>query len=150
MMSLFTWEYFAAAMERTFYNEAELRAFAGEFARSLRAGDVVALSGPLGSGKTTFVKAVAAALLGSDPVTSPTFTFRHRYGGATPIEHLDFYRIEHPDELDELGLEEAFDGSAIVMIEWWDNAPEAVPLPRYEITLEGSGDSPRRLALRRQ
>ena len=135
-------------MERTFYNEAELRAFAGEFARTLRAGDIVALAGPLGSGKTAFVKAVAATLFGKDPVTSPTFTFRHRYPGATPIEHLDFYRIERSDELDELGLEEAFDGSAIVMIEWWNNAPEAVPRPRYEIELQGSGDSPRVLRLR--
>jgi tRNA threonylcarbamoyladenosine biosynthesis protein TsaE len=146
--------YFAEAMDRTFYSEKDLRSFAAEFARGLRAGDVVGLSGPLGSGKTTFVKAVTQEHLGSDTVTSPTFTFWHRYtpsdafAGVPSIDHLDLYRVEDPSELSELGLDEAFDGSTIVLVEWWRNAPGLLPPIHYEIEIQGKGDEPRRLTLR--
>lgn len=136
-------------MDRTFYSEAEFRAFAAEFAASLRAGDVVGLSGPLGAGKTTFVKAVTAAILGSDPASSPTFTFWHRYDGDPPIDHLDLYRIDDAGELDELGLEEAMDGRSIVFVEWWRKAPQLLPPLRYEVDIEGKGDGPRRVTIAR-
>ena len=100
-------------------------AFAAAFARRLRPGDVVALSGPLGAGKTAFVRAVVRALHGADQSCSPTFTFRHRYDGDPPIDHIDFFRIDDPRESAELGLEEAFDGRSIVLVEWWRNAPDA-------------------------
>ena len=134
-------------MNRTFYNEDEFRAFAAQFASGLRAGDVVGLSGPLGAGKTTFVKAVVAARLGSDPASSPTFTFWHRYQGDPPIDHLDLYRVEDPRELTELGLEEAFDGRSIVLVEWWRNAPQLLPPVRYEIEIQGKGDGPREVTV---
>ncbi|MDQ2871873.1 MAG: tRNA (adenosine(37)-N6)-threonylcarbamoyltransferase complex ATPase subunit type 1 TsaE [Candidatus Eremiobacteraeota bacterium] len=142
-------------MERTFQREADLRAFAAEFTRSLRPGDVVGLSGALGAGKTTFVRAAVNALHGTDPTTSPTFTFWHRYPApqtgpgalASAVDHLDLYRIDDPAELAELGLEEVFDDSSIVFVEWWENAPILLPLRRYEITLEGMGDGPRRLRM---
>ena len=130
-------------MKRTFTAEAELTAFAGEFGRSLRPGDVVGLSGPLGCGKTTFVRAVVQARLGNDPTSSPTFTFWHRYAGKPPIDHLDLYRVDDPAELAELGLEEAFDGSSIALVEWWEHAPQLLPARRYVITLTGAGDEPR-------
>lgn len=138
---------FAKLMKRTFKTEGELTAFAAEFGRSLRAGDVVGLSGPLGSGKTTFVRALVQARLGSDPTTSPTFTFWHRYGGQPPIDHLDLYRIENPAEVRELGLEEAFDGASIALVEWWEHAPDLLPSRRYVIALAGSGDEPRDMRL---
>lgn len=134
-------------MKRTFTTEAELTAFAAEFGRSLRPGDVVGLSGPLGCGKTTFVRAVVLARLGNDPTSSPTFTFWHRYPGKPPIDHLDLYRIDDPAELSELGLEEAFDGSSIALVEWWEHAPQLLPARRYVITLTGAGDEPRCLDL---
>ncbi len=139
---------FAKAMERTFQTEDELRSFAAEFALRLRPGDVVGLSGPLGAGKTTFVQSVASARLGHDPTSSPTFTFWHRYAGSPPIDHLDLYRIDDPNELTELGLDEVFDGTSIVLVEWWTNAPDLLPKRRYEIELEGAGDQPRRLRMR--
>jgi tRNA threonylcarbamoyladenosine biosynthesis protein TsaE len=136
-------------MDRTFYSEQEFRSFAAQFARELRAGDVVGLWGPLGSGKTTFIKAIAAERLGSDPVSSPTFTFWHRYKGNPPIDHLDLYRVEDPRELTELGLEDAFDGTSIVLVEWWRNAPGLLPPVHYEVEIEGKGSEPRRVTLRR-
>jgi tRNA threonylcarbamoyladenosine biosynthesis protein TsaE len=132
----------------TFGSEEELNAFAATFARRLRPGDVVALSGPLGSGKTAFVRAVVRALHGADQTYSPTFTFWHHYRGDPPIEHVDLFRVEDPSELTELGLEEAFDGRSIVLVEWWRNAPGVIPLRRFEIEIDGAGDDPRTLYLR--
>lgn len=138
----------ADALRLYFPTEEDLGKFAAGFARRLRPGDVVALGGPLGAGKTAFVRAVVRALHGSDQSCSPSFTFRHRYDGDPPIEHIDFYRIDDPRELAELGLEEALDGGSIALIEWWRNAPEAIPPRRYEIEIEGAGDEPRVLYLR--
>ena len=135
-------------MKRTFKTEGELTAFAAEFGRSLSAGDVVGLSGPLGSGKTTFVRAVVQARLGSDPTTSPTFTFWHRYAGTPPIDHLDLYRIESPAEIRELGLEEAFDGTSVALVEWWEHAPQLLPSRRYVIEISGVGDGAREVTVR--
>ncbi len=137
-----------APLRLTLPTEEDFRQFAELFARGLRAGDVVALSGPLGSGKTTFVRAVVAALHGADQSSSPSFTFRHRYEGDPPIEHFDFYRLDDPREFAELGLEEALDGSAIALIEWWRNVPDAVPARRYEIEIAGAGEGPRTVCVR--
>lgn len=121
---------------------------------------MVGLSGPLGSGKTTFIKAVVQARLGTDLTSSPTFTFWHRYASTgsaqaqakdqTPIDHLDLYRIEDPRELSELGLDEAFDGTSIVMVEWWLNAPGLLPPVHYEVAIEGKGEGPRRVMVLRR
>ena len=130
------------------HSEEELDKFATAFAYRLRAGDVVALAGPVGAGKSTLVRAVVRALHGADQSCSPSFTFRHRYDGDPPIEHIDFFRIEDPRELVELGLEEALDGNAIALVEWWRNAPDAIPPRRYEIEIDGAGEEPRTLFLR--
>jgi tRNA threonylcarbamoyladenosine biosynthesis protein TsaE len=130
------------------HSEEELDKFAAAFARHLRPGDVVALAGPVGAGKSTLVRAIVRALHGADQSTSPSFTFRHRYDGNPPIEHIDFFRIDDPKEVVELGFEEALDGDSIALIEWWRNAPDAIPSRRYEIEIDGAGDEPRSLILR--
>jgi len=122
---------------------AELEAVAAELARDLRPGDVVALEGGLGAGKTTFVSAVVRALGNDADVSSPTFTFWHRYGGRPPLEHLDLYRIEDSGELAELGLEEAFAPDGIAFVEWADRIPELVPAGAFRVRIDGSGAGPR-------
>jgi tRNA threonylcarbamoyl adenosine modification protein YjeE len=138
---------FATPCERTCSSERELAELAAELAVHLRPGDVVALSGALGSGKTAFARAIVESMHGQDEGRSPTFTFRHRHDGNPPIEHLDFYRIDNPRELVELGLEDAFGPDAIVLVEWWQNAPQLLPSRRWEIEIEGAGSEPRRVRL---
>lgn len=128
-------------------NEDAMREFAVRFARRLKPGDVVALSGPLGSGKTTFVRFVVEALHRNDQTTSPTFTFRHRYAGTPAIDHIDLFRIGDPSELSELGLEEAFTGESVVLVEWWRNAPQLLQARRFEIEIAGAGNAPRVLEI---
>ncbi len=126
-----------------------LDALARDFASTLVPGDVVALRGDLGAGKTTFVAAVLRALGRDADVASPTFTFWHRYGGLPPIEHLDLYRIESPHEADELGLEEALAPDGIVFVEWPDRLPGLVPAHAVAVTIAGSGDAPRTVTIER-
>ena len=135
-------------IRRTLSSEAELRAFAADFAHRLEPGDTVALSGPLGSGKTTFVRAVVEARHRVDQTSSPTFTFWHRYNGEPPIDHVDLFRIDDAKELTELGLEDAFGSDSIALIEWWHKAPQLIPARRYEIDIEGAGDEPRTIVVR--
>jgi tRNA threonylcarbamoyl adenosine modification protein YjeE len=134
-------------MERTLTGLDDLERFAQEFAATVKPGDVVGLSGPLGAGKTTFVRAFVRAVHGEDQTSSPTFTFWHRYPGVPPIDHLDLYRIDDPADLAELGLEEAFDGTSIALVEWWRNAPELLPPGHREIVFQGAGDEPRRVTV---
>ena len=128
---------------------AAFEALARTFARELRAGDTVALEGTMGAGKTTFVAAVLRGLGRDAEVASPTFTFWHRYGGEPPIEHLDFYRIEHRAEATELGLEEAFSSRGIAFVEWPEILPDLVPPGAIRVRISGAGDAPRELRIER-
>jgi len=104
----------------------------------------VALRGPLGAGKTAFVRAAVRALHGSDElVTSPTFVFRQRYPGRPPVEHVDLYRIGRDEELDEIAFDEAFDPQAVVFVEWPERAESRLPASRFEVAIAGAGDGPR-------
>jgi tRNA threonylcarbamoyladenosine biosynthesis protein TsaE len=127
-----------------------LDAFAHRLAAQLVPGDVVALRGPLGAGKTTLVRALVRALHGSDDaVSSPTFVFRHTYLGTPIIEHVDLYRIEDPSELADLALDDALGADRIVLIEWPDRAEEWLPVERIEVVIEGVGDGPRTIRVTR-
>ena len=88
------------------------------FARALRRGDLVLLYGPLGAGKTTFVRAVARALAVDDPVRSPSFTIANIYSGAVTVQHLDLYRLDQIDDDDALALEEYAHDDAVTLVEW--------------------------------
>jgi tRNA threonylcarbamoyladenosine biosynthesis protein TsaE len=106
---------------------------------------VVALRGPLGAGKTAFVRALVEALHGSaEAVSSPTFVFRQRYEGTPPVEHLDLYRIEDPAaELPDLALDDAFAPGVLTLVEWPERAPGWLPPAAIEVSIEGAGDGPR-------
>ncbi len=120
------------------------------FARTLRPGDVVALSGNLGAGKTTFVAAAVRQLQGpATEVTSPTFTFWHRYPGTPPVEHLDLYRIEHPSEATELGLHEAFTPFGVTFVEWPERLPDLIAPAAVRIRIEAPSEVARELTIER-
>jgi tRNA threonylcarbamoyladenosine biosynthesis protein TsaE len=130
----------------------DLQAFervADSFARSLRPGDAIALSGDLGAGKTTFVAAVTRALGSMAEVSSPTFIFRNRYDGPIAIEHLDLYRIEDPAEAVELGLHDAFSSETITFVEWPSRLPDLLPARAIAVRIVGSGDEPRTVVIER-
>jgi len=95
------------------HDEAATRQLASNVARILRPGDVILLEGPIGAGKTFFARGVIQAILGvAEDVPSPTFTLVQVYDGPRgDIWHCDLYRLTHPDEAIELGLEEAFEAS---------------------------------------
>jgi tRNA threonylcarbamoyladenosine biosynthesis protein TsaE len=129
----------------------QTRALASQLGQAMRAGDVVALIGPLGSGKTTFAQGLAVGL-GVAPdrhVASPTFALVNEHPGRVPFLHADLYRIKDPAELGELGLDEAFDRTASAL-EWADRFPETLPADCLTITFETQADDSRRLSLKAQ
>ena len=97
-------------------------------AATLRRGDVLALCGELGAGKTQFVKGLTSGLGADAAVTSPTFTLIHEYsGGCLPVYHFDFYRLDDEDEALKIGLDEYLDGDGVCLIEWADKFPALLP-----------------------
>ena len=109
-------------------------------------GDVVALRGPLGAGKTTLVKGIARSLGIEEPVTSPSFTLISEYDGRRQdqpltLYHIDLYRISHPREIEDLGIEELLDADGICVIEWAEKAQGFLPdsVIRVDISLIEGG-----------
>ncbi len=131
------------------HTAADLQAIAERLGRVLQAGDVLALVGPLGAGKTTFVQGVARGLgVPADRhVASPTFALVNEHPGRVPLVHADLYRVADARELEELGLTDAFDRAAVA-IEWLDRFPDAAPPDRLEITIAIAAGGTRELTLR--
>ena len=108
-------------------SEEDTDALAQRIAPILRAGDVLLLEGDIGAGKTAFSRALIRARLGyEEDVPSPTFTLVQTYEDDVDIWHCDLYRLSHPDEAIELGLDEAFE-TAICLIEWPDRLADLAP-----------------------
>lgn len=128
----------AFVWHRDIASEAEMAALAARLAAALSAGDVVALSGPLGAGKSVFARGLIRALAAPetvDEIPSPTFTLVQTYALARlTVSHFDFYRLAGADELDELGFDEAVAGGA-VLIEWPERAGERLPAERLDIAI---------------
>jgi tRNA threonylcarbamoyladenosine biosynthesis protein TsaE len=130
-------------------DEAGLVAWGRAFANSLRPPVVVGLSGELGAGKTTLVRAIAAALGVAQPVTSPTFALVHRYDGAeVSVFHVDAYRLKHDDEARDLGFEDMLaDPRAVVLVEWPERLGAAAPRLDHHLRLGyGPDDGTREIA----
>ena len=113
----------------------ETEAIAGRLARELRVGDVVTVSGELGSGKTTFVRGACRALGVTAPVTSPTYTIGHRYEGDPDVSHLDLYRFTGVSAAEWADLEPYFE-DAIVFVEWPEAAGSGLPDVWLKVNLE--------------
>jgi tRNA threonylcarbamoyladenosine biosynthesis protein TsaE len=144
----------ASALSVIAHTAAEMQALGERLGRVLRVGDVVALVGPLGAGKTTFVQGLArgAGVPADRHVASPTFALVNEHPGRVPVVHADLYRINDRIELRELGLDDAFDRAAVA-IEWLDRFPDVAPADRLEITIAIAdvgvhvGDSARQVRL---
>ncbi len=123
-------------------NAGEMIAAGRDLAPTLHPGDVVALSGDLGAGKTHFSKGVVEGLGGNDEVTSPTFSLVHEYlSGRLPVFHFDFYRLESEGELLALGWDDYLDERGVILAEWASKFPEILPSGtiRIEIAVEEDG-----------
>lgn len=102
----------------------------------LESGDVVALYGDLGSGKTVFVKGICAGLDVTGDVTSPTFTLIQEYSGRVPVFHFDFYRMESVAEIEDLDLDRYFDAQGVSLIEWAERGESLLPEKRISVTIQ--------------
>jgi tRNA threonylcarbamoyladenosine biosynthesis protein TsaE len=113
----------------------QTRAVGAALAELLRIGDVIALTGELGAGKTCLVQGAAEALGVAERVTSPSFLLRRDYRGRVPLIHLDVYRLDTLSEVIDLGYDEVGDGSSVALIEWGDAMGPLLPADHLEIDL---------------
>lgn len=123
-------------------DEAATELFGGDVAAALAPGDVIALAGDLGAGKSTLARAIIRAVA-ADPgleVPSPTFTLVQSYDLRIPVHHVDLYRLSSPDEVAEIGLDELA-ASGVLLVEWPDRAAGMLPAPAATITLSGDGEA---------
>jgi tRNA threonylcarbamoyladenosine biosynthesis protein TsaE len=128
----------------------ETDAFARRIAGALRGGETIALIGPIGAGKTTWVQGLAAGLGCPDRPNSPTFVLQQWYRSGpsatqpTPLLvcHLDLYRLEEPSEISRLGLLEPLDSHQVTVIEWADRAGPLLPPDRLSLTFRPPIDGP--------
>lgn len=110
-------------------------------------GDVIALYGELGSGKTCLVKGVARGLNITTQVKSPSYSIINEYPGVIPLVHIDFYRLEKPAEIEDLGWLEYLDTGAVVVIEWAERAKNMLPSRRIDVYFEILNKTARRLEI---
>ena len=113
----------------------DTKKIAAEFAKSLKAGDVLCMYGDLGAGKTAFVQGLATGLGVLDYVNSPTFTIVNEYSGDLPLYHFDVYRIGDSSEMFDIGFDEYLDGDGVTVIEWAELIEDILPESRYNITI---------------
>ena len=108
-------------------------------------GDVIALVGPLGAGKTQLTRGIALGAGSTGRVTSPTFKLVNEYDGRVRVYHLDAYRLHGADDLVALGCDEFFDGDGAAVVEWADRVAEALPDDRVRVDIAITGATSRRL-----
>ena len=129
----------------------QTRQIAADFAKTLKAGDVVLYEGDLGAGKTAFTKGIGEALSVEDAVTSPTFAIVNEYEGRLPLFHFDLYRLESYDDLYSIGFFDYLTRGGIIAAEWSENIPDlAADLDDgkravYTVRIEKTGDNSRRI-----
>lgn len=122
-----------------------------KFAKKLKAGDLVALIGELGSGKTVFTKGIAKGLGVKDVryVNSPSFVIIKEYKGKIPLYHFDLYRLDKAGMLDSLSYDEYFYGNGVTVVEWADRIREFLPPKYWEARLSVAGENERKIEVRK-
>ena len=121
-----------------------------EFSRFLDRGDVVALEGDLGAGKTHFIKGVVSGKGSDELVTSPTFNLVQEYRkGQIPVFHFDFYRLESPAELAGIGFEEYLFGDGICLMEWAEKVKDFLPEETIRVKIERLSEEKREITIER-
>lgn len=132
----------------------ESQKVAENFAKTLEAGDVIALYGNLGSGKTIFTQGLAKGLKIKRKITSPTFVFMRSYPFVKHKQfltfyHIDLYRGEENSDFRSLGLEEIFSNDSIVVLEWAEKIKKSLPKKRIDITIESINEKTRKIKIKR-
>lgn len=129
-------------------SEQDTREFGRRLAQVLSPGAIVALVGDLGAGKTRLVQALAAALdVPAEEVNSPTFTLVQEYAGRIPLRHCDTYRLRHPDEFLDLGLDELLARDGIALVEWADRVAHLLPRDVLTISIQITSPEARRFQM---
>lgn len=130
-------------------NEACSSELGTQIGKRVAAGDILALWGELGAGKTFLARSIARALgVPPDiPITSPTFTFINEYCGRMPIYHLDLYRLADPDEIETLPWREALYGTGVAIIEWPERLGPYLPEERFDVELTIIGEQSRTIEI---
>lgn len=124
-------------MKTLFHTVEEMESFAHDFAKKLSPGDIVALSGDLGAGKTTFVEKTAKALgYKNELVTSPTFVYLNIYSGNIPLYHFDLYRLKKSQEFLDMGFEEFLESKSFIFIEWPGRISSILPQNTIQIRID--------------
>jgi tRNA threonylcarbamoyladenosine biosynthesis protein TsaE len=136
-----------SASRRAAVTPADTAAAGEALGRTLGAGDVVALYGELGAGKTCFVQGLARGLDVHVNPTSPTFVMVNEYRGRVPVHHVDAYRTASLTELIDLGLLELLGGVGVTVVEWADLAEALLPARTVRVRIDGLGDEPRTIAI---
>lgn len=136
-------EFYSNSNEETIF-------FAGEFAKTLKPGDIVLLDGDLGAGKTVFSKGIVSMLSsGKEIAVSPTFVILNIYNTSPTVYHFDLYRIGDISELDAIGAEEYFFGNGISLVEWPSRAESIFPNTAIKVIIQKLGDNERKIIIDR-
>ncbi|MDI6839595.1 MAG: tRNA (adenosine(37)-N6)-threonylcarbamoyltransferase complex ATPase subunit type 1 TsaE [bacterium] len=118
------------------YSEQETIEFGKKLGKKLKSGDIVALYGELGAGKTVLIKGIVKGIGCDTQVKSPSFVFVHEYKGKFPVYHVDLYRVNNLKDVLSLGIQEFLKSDGICLIEWAENAKDIIPLPHIKIRLK--------------
>ena len=137
-----------AAIEIESHAPAETHALARRLGAVARAGDVLALAGELGAGKTAFAKGFGEGLgVSGTTVASPSFILMAEHRGRLPLFHMDLYRLDGPRDAIEGGLVDERQADGVTLIEWPERLGEALPAPRLDVGIEVTGETDRRITL---
>lgn len=131
------------------HSPEETQTIGRQIGETLKAGDVVALVGDLGAGKTCLTQGIARGIgiASQEVVNSPSYTLINEYAGKIPVYHIDLYRLQHHADIIDLGLEEYLEGKGICVIEWADRMSDLLPANPIQITIKWVDESTRTIEI---